>query len=236
MEFSFGYSDGFYYDPLMIPILAVMLLAIWAQFRVQSTFRKYADVMSQKGLTAAQVAEDMMRNAGIQDVTIARIGGHLTDNYDPRAKVLSLSADVHDSASLSALGVAAHEVGHVMQHYENYAPLRLRSMFVPVAQVGSWAAVPLFFLGLLLSFGPLMWVGIAVFFAVVLFYVVTLPVEFNASSRAIASLEAGGYLTYQEARPAKKVLNAAGLTYVMAALQAFLQLIRLLSIAGRRRD
>ncbi len=231
------YGMGFYYDPTMLIILPGLLLAMWAQFHVQSVFRRYSKVSSQKGFTAAQVAEDMLHQAGIQDVEITRIRGNLTDNYDPQKNVLSLSETVYDSTSLSALGVAAHEVGHVMQHYEQYAPLKMRSAFVPVAQIGSYAAFPLFLLGLFMSWEPLMWIGIAVFMAVVVFYLVTLPVEFNASSRAVASLEAGGYLTYEEARPARKVLNAAGLTYIAAALQAFLQLLRLLVLAGgRRRD
>ncbi len=235
--YGYGYGYGLYFDPTMLIVLPGLLLALWAQFHVQSVFRRYSDVPSQRGWTAAQVAEDMMRQNGVMDVTVERIRGSLTDNYNPKTNVLSLSDGVYDSTSLAALGVAAHEVGHVFQHYEQYAPLKMRSAFVPVAQIGSYAAVPLFILGLIMSWEPLMWVGIAVFIAVVLFYLVTLPVEFNASSRAITSLEAGGYLTYEEARPARKVLNAAGLTYIAAALQAFLQLLRLLVLAGgRRRD
>lgn len=235
MFYPYGY--GFYFDPTMLIVLPGILLALFAQFHVQSVFARYAKVTSQKGWMAAQVAEDMLRQNGILDVTVTRVRGHLTDHYDPRTNVLALSADVYDSASLSALGVAAHEVGHVFQHYEEYAPLKLRSAFVPVAQIGSYAAVPLFILGLLFSWEPLMWIGIAVFMAVVLFYLITLPVEFNASSRAIHALEAGGYLSYEEARPARKVLNAAGITYIAAALQAMLQLVRLLILSGgRRRD
>lgn len=231
------FYPGFYFDPTMIIVIPGLLLALWAQFHTQSVFSKYAKVPAQSGLTAAQVADDMLRQSGIVDVTIQRIGGNLTDNYDPRTNVLSLSASVHDSTSLSALGVAAHEVGHVLQHYDQYAPLKLRSAFVPVAQIGSYAAVPLFLAGLLFSWEPLVLAGIIVFMAVVLFYLITLPVEYNASSRAIASLETGGYLTREETVPARKVLNAAGLTYVAAALQAFLQLLRLVVIAGgRRRD
>lgn len=228
---------SYYFDPTMLIVLPGLLLALWAQFHVQSVFARYQKVSAQSGLTAAQVAADMLRQGNIVDVKIERIAGNLTDNYNPQTGVLSLSASVYDSSSLSALGVAAHEVGHVFQHYDEYAPLKIRSAFVPVAQIGSYAAVPLFILGLLMSWEPLMWIGIAVFMAVVLFYLVTLPVEFNASSRAIASLEAGGYLTRDETGPARKVLNAAGITYIAAALQAFLQLLRLLVLAGgRRRD
>ena len=231
------YPYSYYFDPTMLIVIPGLLLALWAQFRTQSVFSKYAKVKSQRGMSAAQVATDMLRENGITDVEVVKIGGSLTDNYNPQTNVLSLSSTVYDSTSLSALGVAAHEVGHVFQHYDQYAPLKIRSAFVPVAQLGSWAAVPLFILGLIMSWEPLMWVGIIVFMLVVLFYLVTLPVEYNASNRAIAALESGGYLTREETGPARKVLNAAGLTYVAAALQAFLQLLRLLVLAGgRRRD
>ena len=233
MLFSPGY--GLYYDPTMLIILPGLLIALWAQHHVRSVFRRYSKVPAQKGWTAAQVAQHMLTENGIVDVTIQRVGGNLSDNYDPRNNVLSLSRDVHDSTSLAALGVAAHEVGHVFQHYEEYVPLKVRSAFVPLAQVGSYAAVPLFILGLVLSMESLIWIGIGVFVAVVLFYLVTLPVEFNASTRAIVALESGGYLTREEAQPARKVLNAAGLTYVAAALQAMLQLARLLVLSGNRR-
>lgn len=225
----------YYFDPTMLIVIPGLLLALWAQFRVQSVFSKYSKVHAQSGMTAAQVAEDMLRQNGIVDITVRRIAGNLTDNYNPKTGVLSLSSAVYDSTSLASLGVAAHEVGHVFQHYDQYAPLKIRSAFVPVAQIGSYAAVPLFILGLIMSWSPLMWVGIGVFIAVVLFYLVTLPVEYNASARAIASLETGGYLTREETIPARKVLNAAGLTYIAAALQAFLQLLRLLVLAGGRK-
>lgn len=234
----YGYGSGYYgvgYDPLMLLVIPFFIFSLWAQYRVNAIFKRYSAVSSQKGISAARVAEDILRDNGITDVKIQRIAGHLTDNYNPKTNELSLSESVYDSSSLSALGVAAHEVGHVLQHYEMYAPLRLRSMFVPIAQIGSYAAVPLFLLGLMVSITPLMWLGIIVFAAVVLFYFVTLPVEFNASSRAIEALEAGGHLYYEEARPARKVLNAAGLTYIAAALQALLQLVRLLLMSSRRR-
>lgn len=229
----FGY---FYFDPTMLIVLPGLLLSLWAQYHVQSTFSRYSKVTAQRGLTAAEVAADMLRQSGIVDVQVERIPGNLTDNYNPQTGVLSLSASVYDSASLSALGVAAHEVGHVMQHYDEYAPLKIRSAFVPIAQLGSYAAVPLFILGMVLSVEPLMWVGIIVFMAVVLFYLVTLPVEMNASSRAVVALESGGYLTREEADPAAKVLRAAAWTYIAAALQAFLQLLRLLLLAGGGRN
>lgn len=234
----YGYGSGYYgigYDPLMLLVIPFLLLSLWAQYRVSATFKQYAKVMSQKGWTAERAAEDILQSNGIMDVQIQCVAGQLTDNYNPKTNVLSLSEAVYGSSSLAALGVAAHEVGHVLQHYEMYAPLRLRSHFLPVAQVGSYAAIPLFMLGLITSFQTLIWIGILIFAVVVLFYFVTLPVEFNASNRAIEALEAGGYLSYEEARPARKVLNAAGLTYIAAALQALLQLVRLVLLSGRRR-
>lgn len=229
------YGYGYYFDPTMLIVIPGLLLALWAQYRVQSTFAKYQKIQARSGLTAAQVAQDILRQSGITDVTVQRIGGSLTDNYDPRKGVVSLSASVYDSTSLAALGVAAHEVGHVLQHYDQYVPMRLRSAFVPIAQIGSYAAFPLFLLGLIASWEPVMWAGIIVFMGVVLFYLVTLPVEYNASGRALAALESGGYLVPGEVDGARRVLNAAGWTYIAAALQAFLQLLRLLLLAGNRR-
>lgn len=225
----------FYLDPTMLIVLPGLLLALWAQFRVSATFSKYSTVISQGGWTAAQVAGDMMRQNGVTNVPVERVRGELTDHFDPRTNTLRLSEAVYDSASLSALGVAAHEVGHVLQRKEGYAPLRIRERIVPVAQIGSTAAIPLFILGLILSWEPLMWIGIIAYLCAVAFYLVTLPVEYNASNRAIAALEAGGYLSYEEARPARKVLNAAAFTYVAAALQAMLMLVRLLVLSGSRR-
>lgn len=233
--YRYGYRS-YGNDPMFIWILLAFVLASIAQGRVHATFRKYSKEHAQKGLTASEVARDMLQQGGITDVQIERVAGNLTDHYDPKAGVLRLSEGVHDSTSIAALGVAAHEVGHVFQHYEEYAPLKMRSSLVPFAQLGSFAAMPLFILGLMMSAQPLVLAGIIVFAVVVLFYVVTLPVEFNASSRALIALEDGEYLTRDEVIPAKKVLNAAGLTYVTAALQAFLQLLRLVGFAGRRRD
>ena len=221
---------------MFIWILIAFGLAMYAQSRVQSVFKKYAKVYVGNGQPAAQVARQMLDARGIRDIRVERVQGNLTDHFDPRTGVLGLSETVYDSTSLAALGVAAHEVGHVFQQYDGYLPMRLRHALVPVAQLGSFAAFPLFLLGMFLSIGPLVSIGIAVFIAVVLFYLVTLPVEFNASRRAITALEAGGYLSRDEVGPAKKVLNAAGMTYVMAAIQAMLQLVRLLGMAGRRRS
>ena len=223
------------YDPTMLLVLPALLLALWAQFRVQSTFRKYSRVQSQQGWTAAQMAADLLERSGLSDVRIERVRGSLTDHYDPRDNTLRLSETVYDSSSIAALGVAAHECGHAMQEAEGYRPLRIRSKVAPIAQLGSWAAVPLFMLGLFMSWQPLVTAGVVVFTLVVAFYLVTLPVEFDASGRALEQLEGGGYLTTAETDDAGRVLRAAALTDVAAALQAVLQLVRLLLIAGGNR-
>jgi len=220
---------------MYIWILIAFGLAMFAQSRVQSVFHKYSKVQSRNGRPAAQVAREMLELRGIRDVRVERVAGNLTDHFNPKTGVLALSEGVHDSSSLAALGVAAHEVGHVYQQHEGYLPMRLRHALVPIAQLGSFAAFPLFLLGLFMSIEPFISLGIIIFAAVVLFYLVTLPVEFNASRRAITALADGGYLSSDETGPARKVLSAAGLTYVMAAIQAMLQLVRLLGLAGRRR-
>ena len=226
---------GWYFDPTMLLILPALLLAMWAQFRVQSTFRKYSDVPSAQGWTAAEMAADLLARNGLGDVRVERVRGSLTDHYDPRTNTLRLSDTVYGSTSLAALGVAAHECGHAMQEAEGYKPLRIREKIVPVAQIGSWAAMPLFVLGLVMSWEPLLTAGIIVFSLVVAIYLVTLPVEFDASGRALEQLEGGGYLSSAETDDAGRVLRAAALTYVAAALQAVLQLLRLLVLAGGNR-
>lgn len=226
---------GWYFDPTMLLILPALLLAMWAQFRVQSTFRKYSDAPSAQGWTAAEMAADLLARNGLGDVRVDRVRGSLTDHYDPRTNTLRLSDTVYGSTSLAALGVAAHECGHAMQEAEGYKPLRIREKIVPVAQIGSWAAMPLFVLGLVMSWEPLLTAGIIVFSLVVAFYLVTLPVEFDASGRALEQLEGGGYLSSAETDDAGRVLRAAALTYVAAALQAVLQLLRLLVLAGGNR-
>lgn len=226
---------GWYFDPTMLLILPALLLAMWAQFRVQSTFRKYSDMPSAQGWTAAEMAADLLARNGLGSVRVERVRGSLTDHYDPRTNTLRLSDTVYGSTSLAALGVAAHECGHAMQEAEGYKPLRIREKIVPVAQIGSWAAMPLFVLGLVMSWEPLLTAGIIVFSLVVAFYLVTLPVEFDASGRALEQLEGGGYLSSAETDDAGRVLRAAALTYVAAALQAVLQLLRLLVLAGGNR-
>lgn len=228
----------FYYDWTMILVLPGLLLAMFAQAKISSTYNTYRRVRAQSGMTAAQCAMDILQKGGAGDVRVERISGKLTDHYDPREKVLRLSQDVYDSSSIAALGVAAHEAGHALQDAQDYAPLALRNNFAPVASLGSNAAVPLFLVGLLFSWQPLLLIGLVFFGFAVLFSLITLPVEFNASSRALAILGDGGYLTAQENEGAKKVLSAAALTYVASALTAILQFVRLLLISGvgRRRN
>jgi len=225
----------FYYnDPTFLLLIPAMLLALYAQFKVKSTFDKYSKVAASRGLTGAEVGRKLLDAAGLRSVPVQSVAGELTDHYDPRDKTLHLSQPVHDSNSVAAIGVVAHEVGHAIQDVQSYAPLALRNNFVPVANLGSQLAIPLFFLGIILSYPLLMDIGIIAFSLAVAFQVITLPVEFNASSRAIKILSDGGYLTSSEIPLAKSVLNAAALTYVAATAVAVLNLIRLLMLRGRR--
>lgn len=221
-----------FFDPTFIILIPGLLLAMYAQFKVQNTFSRYAHVAASSGMTGAQVAKKILEQARIYDVNVELTPGNLTDHYDPRKKVLRLSEQVYQGTSLAALGVAAHETGHAIQHDTGYLPLSIRSTFVPVAQFGSTLAFPLFLVGFFLKSGWLLYAGIYAFTAVVLFQLVTLPVEFNASSRALAVLESGGFVIGPEAGQAKKVLDAAALTYVAAALMGVLQLVRLLILSG----
>ncbi|ATW24695.1 zinc metallopeptidase [Candidatus Formimonas warabiya] len=228
----------FFWDPTFVLLIPGIIIAAWAQMKVSSTFDKYYRVRAVSGVTAAQAARRILNQKGLDDVTVEVIPGKLSDHYDPRAKALRLSEQVYHSSSLAAIGVAAHEAGHAMQHDEGYVPLSIRASLVPVAQFGSSAAWILLLLGLLLGFPGLAQIGVYAFAGVVLFQLVTLPVEYNASSRALALLEGGGYLSREEIPQTKKVLDAAALTYVAAALMGILQLIRLLVISGMlgRRD
>ena len=223
----------FYYDWTMILVIPGLLLGMWAQFKVKSTFEKYQRVLSRSGHTADGIARALLNRSGCDLVSIQQTKGSLTDHYDPRSRVLRLSDTVFGSGSVAAIGVAAHECGHAMQHREGYAPLRLRSAMVPVVNLGSNLYFPIFLLGIVFSWEPLVYVGIACFGLTLLFSLVTLPVEFNASSRAIRALSAGGYLTEDELRGAKAVLDAAALTYVASAISSLMQLLRLLIIARR---
>lgn len=220
-----------FFDWTMIIVLPGLLLAMYAQFKVKSTFQRFTRVRALSGMTGAQVARNILNSQGLDYVTVEMINGELTDHYDPRTKVLRLSPEVYNGTSLASLGVAAHEVGHALQHATGYFPLNFRNSLVPVANFGSALAFPLFLIGLFIS-PALVKLGLWLFSAVVIFQLVTLPVEFNASNRAIALLEGNHYIGSHEVGNTKKVLSAAALTYVAALLVAVLELVRLLAIAG----
>lgn len=226
----------FYWDWTMIFVIPGLLLGLWAQMRVSSAFKKYSAVHAHNGMSAEEVARSMLNRSGCGEVSVRTVSGNLTDHYDPRNNTLRLSDGVYGSTSVAAIGVAAHECGHAMQQHEGYAPLKLRSALVPVVNLGSNLYFPIFLLGLVFSWEPLLYVGIACFALTLVFALVTLPVEFNASSRALSVLEEQGYLSRDEMDGARAVLNAAALTYVAAAISSLLQLVRLLIIARDRRD
>lgn len=228
-----------YYDPTYILVLIGVVLCLLASARVKSTFRKYTGFRNSRNMTGAEAAERILRGAGIYDVQIARVSGDLTDHYDPKAKVLRLSDSTYGQTSVAAVGVAAHECGHAIQHARGYAPLQWRSALVPVANFGSAIAWPLIVLGLLFnsnSSSLLIHLGILGFSAAVLFQLVTLPVEFNASSRAIRIIADTGLMQGDEIKAAKKVLSAAAMTYVASAASSILQLLRILLLTGGRRN
>lgn len=218
-------------------VLIGAVLSIIASARVNSTFNKYARVRSMSGMTGAQTAEAILRSRGIYDVQVEHIRGNLTDHYDPSKKVVRLSDSVYNATSVAAIGVAAHECGHVMQHHEKYAPLSIRTRLVPAANIGSKLGIPIVILGLILGSNSLLInIGIWVFSLAVLFQIVTLPVEFDASRRALACIEQYGIVTSDERAKSAKVLRAAAYTYVAAAAASILQLLRLVMLSGRRRD
>lgn len=227
-----------YFDPTYFLVLIGVVLSLLASGRVKSTFAKYSQVRNSRGLTGAQAAEQVLHTAGIYDVRIEHVGGNLTDHYDPRTKVLRLSDSVYGQTSVAAVGVAAHECGHAIQHANGYAPLKLRSTLVPVANFGSKLAWPLIIFGLFISGESsrlLINAGIIAFLGAVLFQLITLPVEFNASNRAIRMIADSGMMYGEEIKGAKKVLGAAALTYVASAATAILQLLRILILTGGRR-
>ncbi|MFA7636538.1 MAG: zinc metallopeptidase [Monoglobales bacterium] len=224
------YIDN-YYLMLVVPAIIFSLIA---QMMVQSRFKKYSEIFSAKGLTGEDTANLILMKNGISDVSVGRINGNLTDNFNPKTKVISLSQPVYGSSSIAAIGVAAHETGHAIQHNTGYSAIKLRNAVLPVAQFGSSAAVPLAILGFFLGLPMLVNAGIILFSAVVLFQVITLPVEFNASRRAATLLKETGVLSEQELEGAKKVLAAAALTYVAAMLTSLMSLLRLILISRRR--
>ncbi len=234
------------WDPTFLLVIPAMLLAVWAQAKVHSSYSRYSKEMNRRGITGAEVAAAILRDEGIELTNkpgqhsgaacgLEAIPGHLTDHYDPRSRTLRLSDEVYNGTSVAALGIAAHEVGHAIQHARLYSPLMLRNIVYPVCNAGTVAAWPLFFLGLILSMPVLLKLGIVFFALAVFFTVLTLPVEFNASSRAMRALAHGGYLTDDELQGARKVLGAAALTYVAAAAVSVMHLVRMLILANSRR-
>ena len=227
------YYGYYYYDPTYMLIIISALISLFAQFLVNSRFSKYSRVRSRSGMTGAQAAERILQSQGIYDVAIQRVSGKLTDHYDPRNKTLNLSGAVYASTSVAAVGVAAHECGHAIQHARGYAPLSFRSALVPVANIGSQLSWLFIILGIFFGGShTLIMIGILMFSAAVLFQLVTLPVEFNASGRALKLLSETGILQKDEVSDTRKVLSAAALTYVAAAATAVLQLLRLLRLFG----
>lgn len=232
----YGYGYRMMWDPTYILIIIGGLLSMWASARVNSTFNRYAQVPSRTGMTGAEAALRLLHSQGIYDVTVHRVHGKLTDHYDPRTKTVNLSDGVYGQTSIAALGVAAHECGHAIQDHVSYAPLKLRGAFVPVANLGSMLSWPLIILGIIIGMTPFVKLGIWMFSLALLFQVITLPVEFNASRRAVVLLDQLGILSGSEVDGTRKVLKAAALTYVAAVAVSLLQLFRLILLFGGRRD
>ena len=218
---------------IMIPVL---LFSIYCQIKVKRAFRRYSSVHAMCGMTGAQAAARLLQLNGITDVQIRQSGGTLTDYYDPKNKEICLSGDVYNATSVAAIGVACHEAGHACQHAQGYAPLKIRNAAIPATRIGSSLGIPLVLLGMVFTWRPLIMVGIVLYALVALFQLLTLPVEFNASRRALQTIESNQFLTEQEYRGAKKVLTAAALTYVAALASALATLLRLLLLAGRSND
>ena len=234
----------FWGDTTILVLIPAMIFAFWAQMRVNSTFKKYAKIPSRRGLTGAEAARRVLDANGLRHITIERVHGHLTDHFDPTAGVIRLSDATYASTSVAAIGVAAHEAGHAVQHAEGYVPIKVRSAIIPLTRFGSFLAMPLFLIGLFLGSGSYLGYGIGTIFMVTgilffsfstLFQLVTLPTEFNASARAMKALEDGGLLTADELPAAKATLSAAAMTYVAALASSLASLLRLILIFNRRR-
>lgn len=225
----------FYFDWTYFLIIPGLILGLWAQHKVNSAYQRYSRVATRLGQPASAVVSDLLRRNGNYGVSVGRVAGNLTDHYNPGTETLNLSEGVYGSASVAALGIAAHEAGHAMQKKEGYAPLMLRTAIVPAVNICSMLSTPLFFLGILFTWEALTTLGIILFAASTVFALVTLPVEFNASSRAVAMLIDGGYVTHDEEKGVRAVLNAAALTYVASAVTSLLSLLRLVLISNRRR-
>lgn len=220
----------------LIFIVPALLLAGWAQAKVQTTFKKYSKVLSQRRMTGAEAARHILDANGLHHVQVVSVPGELTDHFDPRSNTVNLSQSVYDNTSVAAIGVAAHESGHAVQHAVGYGPIKLRSAIIPVTNIGSKLAVPLILIGIIFAYYPLAYIGCIFYATMSLFQLVTLPVEFNASKRALAALENTGILDAEELNGSKKVLSAAAMTYVAALVTALAQLLRLLFIVAARRD
>ncbi len=223
-----------FFDQTMILIIPVLILAFWAQAKVKGSYNKYSQIGSYSGMTGEQIAKEILRANGVFDVKVLPIEGMLTDHYDPRVKEIHLSNEVFYGRSIAAISISAHETGHALQHAKGYYPLVLRASILPVANIGSTAAFPLFLVGLLFSWGPLMTLGIIFFAGALAFHVVTLPVEFNASARAIQHLSSGIVRSEEELNGCKSMLNAAAMTYVASTLMALMQLIRMIILKNSR--
>lgn len=230
--FSYYYLSNYYYFILVVPVLVLSMIA---SARVNSSFKKYSQVFSSRNLTGAQAAFEVLRHYGITDVKIERVNGNLTDHYDPRTNVIRLSDSVYNSTSVAAIGVACHEAGHAAQYAQNYAPIKIRSLVLPAANLGSRAGIPLAIIGFFLNFEILAIAGIVFFSFAVLFQLITLPVEFNASKRALAVVTDADILSENEKVGAKKVLTAAAMTYVAALAVSIANLLRILLMFNRRR-
>jgi Zn-dependent membrane protease YugP len=238
------YYPSYYYGfdwTYLVLVLPCVLLSLWASSNVNSTFKKYSRQYSSRRLTGAEAALRVLSANGVRGVRIERVSGNLTDHYDPKSNVIRLSEGVYDSTSTAAIGVACHEAGHAVQYAQNYAPIKLRAAIIPITNIGSKLAMPLILLGLVLTFFEnfsfmLVYLGIACFGLSLVFQLITLPVEFNASHRAVSAISGAGLLDDQELDGAKKTLRAAALTYVAAAAVSLMQLLRLILIFGGRRD
>lgn len=227
----------FFYDHYyLILVVPAIIISLIAQMKVTSTYKKYSQQLSLGGKTAKEITRMILDMNGLQNVRIESVSGSLSDHYDPGAQVIRLSDSVRNDISVASIGVAAHEAGHAIQHAQGYTPIKLRNTILPIANIGSRLSVPLILLGIILSFEPLVTFGILAFSAVLLFQVVTLPVEFNASNRALATLKANNILSGEELSGAKKVLSAAAMTYVSAVLVSAMQLLRLVLISRNRRN
>lgn len=230
------FYPGFYFDSTMILLIPAMIMAVWAQYKVSSTYNKYKNVSTMNGYTGEQIARMMLDSAGLYNVPVLETRGELTDHYDPRSKVVRLSTNIFHGRSIASAGVAAHEVGHAMQHAEAYKPLVLRTSIATAVNFSSQISIVIFMIGLLFSFPMLTNLGI-IFFTIAVFYqLITLPVEFNASRRALKILESKNILYSNEVNGAKNVLSAAAMTYVAAALMSISQLIRLIALSNRNND